>query len=109
MLRTSEPADRLPTAAVVRVLLDKVTEDVEQHILLSLLQFPLFSAGMESGKVGPDLIAEAHCGALLCPQASKRTHVGGCIRVLIPFLMPQLAYYVHRGICGKPWLLVAVR
>ena len=43
------------------VLLDHVTEEVEQHILLSLLQFPLFSAGMESGKVGfaHDLIAEA--------------------------------------------------
>ena len=43
------------------VLLDHVTEEVEQHILLSLLQFPLFTAGTESGKIGfaHDLIAEA--------------------------------------------------
>ena len=43
------------------VLLDHITEDIEQHILLSLLQFPLFSAGTESGKVSftHDLIAEA--------------------------------------------------
>ena len=43
------------------VLLDHITEEVEQHILLSLLQFPLFTAGTESGKVGfaHDLIAEA--------------------------------------------------
>ena len=43
------------------VLLDHITEEVEQNILLSLLQFPLFSAGTESGKVGfaHDLIAEA--------------------------------------------------
>ena len=43
------------------VLLDHITEEVERHILLSLLQFPLFSAGTESGKAGfaHDLIAEA--------------------------------------------------
>ena len=43
------------------VLLDHITEEVEMHILLSLLRFPLFSAGTESGKVGfaHDLIAEA--------------------------------------------------
>lgn len=43
------------------VLLDHITEEVKRNMLLSLLQFPLFSAGVESGKVGfaHDLIAEA--------------------------------------------------
>ena len=43
------------------VLLDHITDEVKKNMLLSLLQFPLFSAGAESGKVGfaHDLIAEA--------------------------------------------------
>ena len=42
-------------------MVDDIGEEVEQHILLSLLQFPLFAAGNESGRVGfaHDLIAEA--------------------------------------------------
>ena len=43
------------------VLLDHITEKVKENMLLSLLRFPLFSAGSESEKVGfsHDLIAEA--------------------------------------------------
>ena len=43
------------------VLRDHITEEVKGNMLISLLQFPLFSEGVESGKVGfvHDLIAEA--------------------------------------------------
>ena len=57
------------------VLRNGLSEDEQHHILTSLLNFPLFQAGSESGKVAfvHDLVADAVAAGYYMRQLSRRT------------------------------------
>jgi Pentapeptide repeats (8 copies) len=93
------------------VLKDGVAQDVERHILTSLLQFPFFRAGSATGRVGfaHDLIAEALAAPIYLKRL--RTNPVAVARRLasVDFSDPTLIRYMAAKMNGhEPALRAAL-